>query len=334
MLFRVCNFRNEHFGTRAVESMADVLSSKKNLFDDNGINVMVSENPFIMTVVTPIMKRANQEKSSGEIIFIDSSGSCDQSGSCVTFLFGSTKSGGIPLGCIIHQLQTQENYTLGFAQLKSVLGPTAFRGRGEPLVIMTDDSSAERNALKSVFPHSNLLLCIFHVLKAMWRWLWDSKHDIANQDRKHLMKLFRSIAYADNEENLVEMVDILMKTDQTSVKYPRFKNHCASLLNRKKEWCIAYRSTLRTREHNTNNIVESSIRVFKDIVLERCKAFNAAALVDFVGNTLEDYHRRRLLKYANVRVSKPELHFQKFCQLSKGLIVQKENEQTKTYFIR
>ncbi|CAI6347649.1 unnamed protein product [Macrosiphum euphorbiae] len=152
---------------------------------------------------------------------------------------------------------------------------------------MTDDSSAERNALKS----------------AMWRWLWDSKHEIANQDRKHLMKLFRSVAYADNEENLVEMVDILMKTDQTSEK-----------------------STLRTRGHNTNNIVESSIRVFKDIVLERCKAFNAAVLIDFVGNTLKDYHRRRLLKYANVRISKPELHFQKFFQLSKGLIVQKENE--------
>jgi len=65
---------------------------------------MVSENPFIVTVVTPIMKRANQKKSSSEIIFIDSSGSCDQSGSCVTFVFGSTKSGGIPLGCIIHQL--------------------------------------------------------------------------------------------------------------------------------------------------------------------------------------------------------------------------------------
>jgi len=107
MLFRFCYFRNEHFGTRAVESMADVLRSKKKLFDDNGINVMVSENPFIVTVVTPIMKRVNQEKS--EIIFIDSSGSCDQSGSCVTFVFGSIKSGGIPLGCIIHQLQTQEN---------------------------------------------------------------------------------------------------------------------------------------------------------------------------------------------------------------------------------
>jgi len=255
MLFRVCNLRNEHFGTRAVESMANVLRSKKKLFDENGINVMVSENPFIVTVVTPIMKRANQEKSSGEIIFIDSSGSCDQSGSCVTFVFGSTKAGGIPLGCIIHQLQTQENYTLGFAQLKSVLGPTAFGGRGEPLVIMTDDSSAERNALKSVFPHSNLLLCIFHVLQAMWRWLWDSKHEIANQDRKHLMKLFRSVAYADNEENLVEMVDILIKTDQTSEKYPRFKHHCASLLKRKKEWCIAYRSTLRTRGHKPTTLL-------------------------------------------------------------------------------
>ncbi|KAL4131122.1 hypothetical protein QTP88_008470 [Uroleucon formosanum] len=95
-------WRNENFDTRVLESMADVLRSKKKLFDDNGIHGMVNENPFIVTVATPIMKRANQEKISGEIIFIDSIGSCDQSGSCVTFVFGSTKSGGIPLGCIIH----------------------------------------------------------------------------------------------------------------------------------------------------------------------------------------------------------------------------------------
>lgn len=39
--------------------------------------------------------------------------------------------------------------------------------------------------------------------------------------------------------------------------------------------------------HNTNNIVEASIRISKNIVLERYKAFNAAALVDFVFEVFE-----------------------------------------------
>ncbi|KAF0692113.1 SWIM-type domain-containing protein [Aphis craccivora] len=54
-----------------------------------------------------------------------------------------------------------------------------------------------------------------------------------------------------------------------------------------------------THGHNTNNIVEASIRVFKDIVLERCKAFNSAALVDFICKILEDYHKRRLIKFSS-----------------------------------
>lgn len=61
----------------------------------------------------------------------------------------------------------QENYTLGFVQLKTVLGPNTFGGRGEPLIIMTDDSKAERNALKSVFSTSTLFLYMFHILQAM-----------------------------------------------------------------------------------------------------------------------------------------------------------------------
>jgi len=77
-----------------------------------------------------------------------------------------------------------------------------------------------------------------------------------------------------------------------------------------------------TRGHNTNNFVEASIRVFKDIVLERCKAFNAAALVDFVCTVLEQYHQKRLIKYASSRVTKPELQYRRFCQMAKDIKVQ------------
>lgn len=53
------------------------------------------------------------------------------------------------------------------------------------------------------------------------------------------MKLFRSVVYSDNEDILLEIIDILMKTDQKAVKYPIFLDLCASFLSYKKEWCIA-----------------------------------------------------------------------------------------------
>lgn len=109
--------------------------------------------------------------------------------------------------------------------------------------------------------------------------------------------------------------------------YNNFLNHVTTFLKGKEEWSIAYRSTIITRGHKTNNIVESSIHIFKDIVLERCKAFNVGALVDLVATVLENYHKRRLLKYAaGSRASKPELHFQKFCIQTKGLQVDKVND--------
>jgi len=75
-----------------------------------------------------------------------------------------------------------------------------------------------------------------------------------------------------------------------------FAKHMSKLKSRMGEWAVCYRKNLQIHGHNTNNIVEASIRIFKDIVLERCKAFNAAALFDIVFNVLENYRKRRLIK--------------------------------------
>jgi len=58
------------------------------------------------------------------------------------------------------------------------------------------------------------------------------------------------------------------------------------------EWAICYRQTFSTHCHSTNNIIESSLRIFKDVVLERYKAFNATTLVDFIFKVLQNYHKR------------------------------------------
>jgi len=231
----------------------------------------IEENPLCIAIVTPLMLRAHNMPFSKNIVFVDSSGSCDQGGSCVTFFFGVSKVGGIPLGVVIHKYSISESYIQAFNLLKKCLGKTAFCGEQQPLVFMTDDSIAERRALKIVFPKSTLLLCAFHLCQALWRWLCESKHGVEKNERQSLMVKFRNIVFEYSEENANNTMNELCDNDNRL-----FANHMSKLKSRMEEWAVCYRKNLQIHGHNTNNIVEASIRIFKDIVLERYKAFNAA----------------------------------------------------------
>lgn len=92
--------------------------------------------------------------------------------------------------------------------------------------------------------------------------------------------------YATNEDECIKEMDNL-KMDTCSSKYINYLNYVEKLRKRNTEWCLCFRSKLPIRGNNTNNIVEASIRIFKDIVLERCKAFNMCALADFIGTVFE-----------------------------------------------
>jgi len=66
--------------------------------------------------------------------------------------------------------------------VKSLLDDS-FGGNGYPQLFMTDCATAEINALEKTWLESKNLLCIFHVCQAVWRWCWDSKHQILKEDR-------------------------------------------------------------------------------------------------------------------------------------------------------
>ena len=61
------------------------------------------------------------------------------------------------------------------------------------------------------------------------------------------------------------------------------------------------RHDLPIRGNNTNNYCEAAMRVLKDKVLSRTKAFNVPQLADFVSNHLEGYYERRVIDVANGR---------------------------------
>lgn len=101
--------------------------------------------------------------------------------------------------------------------------------------------------------------------------------------------------------------------------HEKYKDRIVKFLDRKKEWAKIFRKDLLSRGHHTNNYVEASIRILKDIILCRTKAYNAVALVAFVANVWEDYFLKRLLHYAYQRVHRPQQIYNNLCKrLSPG----------------
>ncbi|XP_065667471.1 uncharacterized protein LOC136087826 [Hydra vulgaris] len=111
------------------------------------------------------MRRAQKIKTSREIVFIDSTSSVDSTCSTTTVVFTATSAGAVPLSVLIYNGQCTASYTLAFSLLKETYAGL-FGGQSYPDLAMTDDSKAEKDAIKVVWPGTHQLLCQFHVAQA------------------------------------------------------------------------------------------------------------------------------------------------------------------------
>lgn len=275
------------------------------------------------------MQRAHTLAFSKDIAFVDSTSSCDTQSHSVTFMLTSCGIGAVPLGMFITKGQTTDDYKAAFTLLKDSV-PCSFDGHGFPKQFIIDDSEAERQALRAIWPESSILLCRFHVLQSVWRWLWDSKHDIRNEDRKLLFKLFQNILNTSNNSSASEAYSIAIgklvtanncKNDNIiPLKYDKWIKYVNNYWDRKEVWCLAFRDA-SVHGNQTNNFSEVNVRIFKDIVLSRNKAYNAVALVDFICTSLEEYYLRRLRTFVNSRNDTARLLFQD--QLKRAVYINK-----------
>ena len=249
----------------------------------------------VVVICNPFMHRLHSTvPQASEIVMMDATSNLDRLDSKLFHFMCPSTVGALPLAEMITTREDEDTIKFGLACLKSVLPPGAFYGRGRdmgPQVFMTDDCLAERNALSCAWPHSVLLLCIFHVLKAVWAWLWDSKHNIAAPDRVLLINLFRQVLYAENEADLSDRLEE-MYADPTVLKYPQFQKHLIKdTFPKMKAWSLSRRIAdhLPTSNQNTNNIVESSFKYTKDIQFNRLKAFNIVDMLSLVLDKSEFY---------------------------------------------
>ncbi|GFR01670.1 SWIM-type domain-containing protein [Trichonephila clavata] len=277
----------------------DKLKEKVPFYESIGTTVKFHDDHlWAVLLVTPLMKKNHPLSSSKEIIFIDSTASCETSSSTITIMLSATKVGALPLAVMIHASQCMQNYINAFELLKMNF-PQCFGGQDHPDIFMSDDSSAEKGALAAVWPEAKQLLCHFHVAQAEWRWLFS--HKMMEQEKKStFMKLFQAVQvmYADSEENLLDAENNLLLKCKN---YPDYVKRFRNFLARKKEWILLFRKDLITRNNNTNNFSEASIRILKDVILSRTRAFNVIALCEFFLGVWEDYFTKKLFEFATSR---------------------------------
>lgn len=149
---------------------------------------------------------------------------------------------------------------------------------------MSDKCKALMNAFETVWPLSIHLLCVFHVLQYIWKWINDSSNKIESTDKKNLMTNFVMILYSIHKN---EAEDAYESARVLGQKYSDWVTYLGEQWMIKEKWCAAYRHRI-TRGNHTNNYAEVSIRIFKDLVLERFKTFNLISLVDSVVNVMDE----------------------------------------------
>nr|XP_047134882.1 uncharacterized protein LOC124812379 [Hydra vulgaris] len=212
-------------------------------------------------------------------------------------------AGALPLGLIICSDEKTDTLIKAFEAYKILLPENAFFNKGNqtgPDLMLTDLSSHSelRDSLLNVWPSSLLLLCTFHLLQQVWRWLFDIKHQIEKVDRPVIMSNFKNIVYSETIEKF-EVTFSQLLCDTIVRKYPNLIFYLKNIYEMKKCWALAFRSTLRTRGNNTNNYIEAQFLIMKDLILQRVRAYNINALFDSFTVELDQYYKNKLLSVAS-----------------------------------
>lgn len=264
---------------------------------------ITDDGQLIAAICTPLMQRVHTlHKDSSKLCVMDASSNLDRHKVCKVFLLlAHSCVGGLPLGVLITTLDAQSTIASALNLYKTILPAGCFGGRDAigPQLFITDDCLAERQALKEGFPQSTLLLCPSHLLQAAWRWLWKAGNKIPLAERPGHLPHVRRMIFASSEEEADSYFASSM-TDPTLQQ--SFKDYLQKAYDRRSEWACSYRTDMPLPGIGINNFCEASVRVLKDGVLSRTKAYNIVQLADFVSNHLQDYYEGRILDVANGRL--------------------------------
>ncbi|XP_070546630.1 uncharacterized protein [Ptychodera flava] len=165
-------------------------------------------NNQALIIVYQSMEQRQRAKAYGQdIVFVDAtySGVTAYGFTFYCLLVRDTFGHGTPIAFFVISQENEKNIHTCFEKFK-ITNPEV-----SPRAFMVDKDYKEIHVISSLYPMSDVLLCWFHVLQAVQRWLTKSESDIsglANQDkRKAVVKYMSAMKQCTTEEAFQEMVD-------------------------------------------------------------------------------------------------------------------------------
>ena len=178
-----------------------------------------------------------------DLSFLDSSSNMDEFKLRVFLIVTHCVVGALPLGILITSDEETETLITALVYFKTVLPVHTFFSRGPikgPKMFTTDNCSELHDALK-FWPDATNVLCIFHILQQVWRWLHDKKNDVRNEDI--VLATFKKVLCADSEATMESNFEELLLNTTVS-KYKRFVNYRKNVYRDRSMWAMCYRSDL------------------------------------------------------------------------------------------
>ena len=126
---------------------------------------------------------------------------------------------------------------------------------------------------------------------------WSSNSGICGTDRITCMALTKQLVYAPSEQALTEI-----KCEVDKSPFQTFKKRLGDYWQQRKEWAVCFRKNFPTQGNYTNLYSEASIRIRKDILFQRNKAWNVVQMFNLLTQTRELYYQRHLISVATNRL--------------------------------
>ena len=143
-----------------------------------------------------------------------------------------------------------------------------------------------------------MLLCIFHILQQVWRWVHDQKHGILLSHRPHILTLFKRVLYADTTEEMMDKYAEFL-SDEVVSSYPNLVSYIECVYEDNSAWALCHRKELPISGNDTNNFCEAQFMVMKDDILKRQKEVNIVGLLDKLTGDLDQHYKTKLLSISS-----------------------------------
>lgn len=80
--------------------------------------------------------------------------------------------------------------------------------------------------------------------------------------------------------------------------YSQLQKHFDLLWKQRQLWALSFRLMLLIRGNNTNNYIECSFSILKNIIFSRTQAFNPVQVFHFVTDNIDHFYKFKLLRIA------------------------------------